>query len=154
MHKALRASVDGFSEDSLWVTRFCIPTACFCTFIFQNEEKTDSESAILNSGHPEFQFAIEIPGFIQLPVMDEPVGEIHGVSGRTHRCVFRERKAKEQKLEETCGEDLKDGLKMDESPWFLVGLHGLMLSSYEWKADHHPNEVHQLSTDFWALLFD
>ena len=111
------ASVDGFSENSLSVTTFCVPMECFHPFIFQNEEKKDSESATLDSSQPEFQFVIEIPGFIELPVTDKPVGEIHGTSGRTHRYMFRERrKAKKLKLQDIHGEELEDGLNMDGSP--------------------------------------
>lgn len=99
MHTALEAAIDGFHGEGVSVTTFCVPSACFHPFLFQMEERKNGDEAITESRQPEFQFVVEIPEFMQLPVSVTPVGEIHGATGRTHRYMFRAGSAKRVKVE-------------------------------------------------------
>ena len=98
MQAALEATTPGFDSHCISVTTFCVPSACFHPFLFQIEQRKDTDQEIVNQ--PDYQFVIEIPDFSKLETSSVPVGEIHGSTGRTHRYMLREGNPKKVKVEE------------------------------------------------------
>ena len=116
MHSAL-VQVWPDSKPALSVTTFCVPTACFHPFLFQPEQIKKSSQPVTPENQAEYQFVIEIPEFLQLPISGLPKDEIHGESGRIHRYEMCTRSPKRMKLDDVHEtEDEEAGDSMSLSP--------------------------------------
>ena len=97
MHSAL-AQVWPDSKPALSVTTFCVPTACFHPFLFQPEHIKNSSQPVAPENQAEYQFVIEIPEFLQLPLSRLPKDELDGENSRVHRYEMRTSIPKRVKL--------------------------------------------------------